>query len=319
MTDPGEPAPLVSVQGLCKTFPNGTRALTGVDFRIARAGIFGIVGPDGAGKTTLLRTLVGILDFEGERVEVLGHVLPRDARKLKAEVGYVPQIWGLYADMSIAENLQFFASIRGIPKGEFEARKGALLEATGLAPFEGRLAGQLSGGMKQKLAIVAALLHRPRLLVLDEPNNGVDVAARHEIWEILGRSPETLVIISTNYVEEAERCDELIYLMHGRVITRGTPAAILRERAEQITEYRIHGHDLSRLAVQLASEPWLVSSSFLGNAVAIETTEDLPQDEIERRVRAQPDGGDRVSLIEQRNPDMNTALRALTREALADE
>ena len=153
MTDPGEPAPLVSVQGLCKTFPNGTRALAGVDLRITRPGIFGIVGPDGAGKTTLLRTLVGILDFEGESVEVLGHVLPRDARKLKAEVGYVPQIWGLYPDMSIGENLQFFASIRGIPKGEFEARKGALLEATGLAPFEGRLAGQLSGGMKQKLAI----------------------------------------------------------------------------------------------------------------------------------------------------------------------
>ncbi|MFQ5456828.1 MAG: ABC transporter ATP-binding protein [Myxococcota bacterium] len=318
MTEPGRPTPLVDVRGLAKTFPDGTRALAGVDFRIARPGVFGIVGPDGAGKTTLLRSLMGLLTFDAERVEVLGHRLPQDARPLKAEVGYVPQIWGLYSDMSITENLQFFATIRGISRDEFNVRKTALLEATALSPFADRLAGQLSGGMKQKLAIACALLHHPRLLILDEPNNGVDVAARHEVWAILTQSPETFVIISTNYVEEAERCDELIYLMNGRIVTRGTPAAILRDHAAHVTEYRIHGHDLSRLAVNLAGEPWLRASTFLGNGVAIELAEDLPPDEVERRVRAQPEGGDRVSLIERKAPDMNTALRALTREAPGD-
>ncbi|MDP3937154.1 MAG: ABC transporter ATP-binding protein [Deltaproteobacteria bacterium] len=319
MTEARSDAPLVDVRGLEKTFPNGTRALQDITLEINRPGIFGIVGPDGAGKTTLLRALVGILEFRAERLAVLGHVLPRDAQALKAEVGYVPQIWGLYPDLSVKENLQFFAAIRRIPENEFNERKRVLLKATDLTLFEDRLAGQLSGGMKQKLAISCTLLHRPRLLILDEPNNGVDVSARHEIWDLISRDAEHSVIISTNYVEEAAMCDELIYLIQGRVVARGTPDAILQDHAAEIHQYRLHGQNLAPLAAALASESWLVSAQFLGNAVEIETGGNMPIDEIERRVRAHPHGGSRVILVEPRRPDMSSAIRALTREALNHE
>ncbi len=319
MTEARSDAPLVDVRGLEKTFPNGTRALQNITLEIIRPGVFGIVGPDGAGKTTLLRALVGILEFQAERLAVLGHVLPGDAQALKAEVGYVPQIWGLYPDLSVKENLQFFAAIRRIPENEFKERKRVLLEATDLAPFEDRLAGQLSGGMKQKLAISCALLHRPRLLILDEPNNGVDVSARQEIWDLISRDAEHSVLISTNYVDEAAMCDELIYLMQGRVVARGTPDAILRDHAAELQQFRLHGHDLAPLAAALASEPWLVSAQFLGNAVEIEIGDNAPLSEIERRVRANPNGGSRVILVEPRRPDMSSAIRALTREALEHE
>lgn len=316
MTEARTAAPLVDVRGLDKTFPNGTRALQNVTLSIDRPGIFGVVGPDGAGKTTLLRALMGLLEFRAERVQVLGHAIPRDAQALKAEVGYVPQQWGLYPDLTVDENLQFFGTIRRIPDRLFEEKKRALLEATDLAVFGGRLAGQLSGGMRQKLAIACALLHDPRLLILDEPNNGVDVSARHEIWEIISRRTEHSVLMSTNYVDEAARCDELIFLMHGRVMARGTPEEILREHASGSRWFRLDGQELGPLASALAGEGWVLSCHYLGNGIEIQTGEDLTPREVERRARSHAAGGERVIFVEPRRPDLSSALRALTREAL---
>lgn len=315
MTGVMETAPLVEVRDLRKTFPDGTVALQGIDLRIDRPGILGVVGPDGAGKTTLLRALAGILDFRAERMRVLGYTLPDEAQALKREVGYVPQTWGLYPDMTIRENLQFFAALRAIPQKEFELRTDDLLRATGLAPFADRLTRNLSGGMKQKLAIVCALLHRPRLLILDEPNNGVDVAARHEIWQILTTRADRCVIISTNYVEEAALCDDLLYLMDGRIMIRGSPDSILGDHAGRSTRIRVYGGDLGPLAAALSIEPWVVFANYAGNAIELET-EDLPLSEIERRLREHPSGGARISLVESRPPDMNFVLRRLTRQTI---
>jgi ABC-2 type transport system ATP-binding protein len=313
-----ETAPLVEVRDLRKTFSDGTVALRGIDLRIDRPGILGVVGPDGAGKTTLLRALAGILDFRAERLRVLGHSLPDEAQALKREVGYVPQTWGLYPDMTILENLLFFATLRAIPQKEFEPRKDDLLRATGLAPFADRLTRNLSGGMKQKLAIVCALLHRPRLLILDEPNNGVDVAARQEIWQILTTRADSFVVISTNYVEEAALCDELVYLMDGRVMIRGSPASILSDHAGRSTQIRVYGKDLAPLAAALFIEPWIVFANYVGNAIELET-EDLPLSELERRLREHPAGGGRISLVEARPPDMSFVLRRLTRQTIREE
>jgi ABC-2 type transport system ATP-binding protein len=305
---------LIDIRNLRKTFPNGTQALRGIDLRIDRPGIFGVVGPDGAGKTTLLRTLVGIMGFEADRVEVLGHRLPEEALAVKRASGYLPQIWGLYRDMTIGQNLRFFATLRGIPEEEFRARKAELLEATDLARFEHRAAGLLSGGMKQKLSIACALLHRPRLLVLDEPNNGVDIAARQEIWDMLSRDADRLVIISTNYIDEAARCDELVYLFQGRALVRGTPAAIIERHGSRTNGYRVIGRNLGALADAVEREPWIVFARFKGDAVEIEA-QSLPPGEVERRLRAHPAGGDRIALIEPHRPDLEEALHALTQEA----
>jgi ABC-2 type transport system ATP-binding protein len=220
--------------------------------------------------------------------------------------------------MSIAENLRFFATLRGIPKATFQESKAELLELTGLAPFEDRMAGQLSGGMKQKLAVVCALLHRPRLLILDEPTNGVDVAARHELWDLLIHRPDTFVIISTNYVEEAGLCDELIYLFYGRLMARGTPESILKNYTKRSTEYRVYGKDLGTLAEALSREPWVRWSRFLGNAIEL-NVEELSEEEVDRRIRALPAAIERVSLVESRRPDMSAALHALTREGMSLE
>ena len=312
------PPARIDVRNLHKTFPNGTKALRGIDLRIDRPGIFGVLGPDGAGKTTLLRTLVGIMSFEAEKVEVLGYPLPEEALAVKRASGYLPQIWGLYRDMTIGQNLRFFATLRGIPEKEFLERKAELLEATDLAPFEDRPAGNLSGGMKQKLSIACALLHRPRMLILDEPNNGVDVAARQEIWELLARDRDTLVILSTNYIEEAARCDEIVYLYQGRALVRGTPEEIVTRHGGRANGYRVIGHDLGALAEALEEEPWIVFARFKGNAVEIEA-QTLPPGEVERRLRALPAGGGRIALVEPHRPDLEEALHALTRDAAAAE
>ncbi len=311
-------SPLVDVLGLRKTFPGGTAALRGIDLQIDRPGVFGVAGPDGAGKTTLLRALVGLLDFEAEQVRVLGYTLPRESHRIREASGYVPQTWGLYRTMTVGENLRFFATVRGLSEQTFRARKAEILEATDLARFENRPALNLSGGMKQKLSIACALLHRPRLLVLDEPNNGVDLSARHEIWQILKRDPGTLVILSTNYIDEAARCDELIYMFRGSIIARGKPQEIIASQIGRRSAYRVLGRGLDALAEALATEPWVIEARYTGSAIQIET-ETLPEEEVARMVRAHPLGGNRVALVEPMSPDLSSAFLALTREAAATE
>jgi ABC-2 type transport system ATP-binding protein len=311
-------SPVVDVLGLRKTFPGGTAALRGIDLQIDRPGVFGVAGPDGAGKTTLLRALVGLLDFEAEQVRVLGYTLPRESHRIREASGYVPQTWGLYRTMTVGENLRFFATVRGLSEQTFRARKAEILEATDLARFENRPALNLSGGMKQKLSIACALLHRPRLLVLDEPNNGVDLSARHEIWQILKRDPGTLVILSTNYIDEAARCDELIYMFRGSIIARGKPQEIIASQIGRRSAYRVLGRGLDALAEALATEPWVIEARYTGSAIQIET-ETLPEEEVARMVRAHPLGGNRVALVEPMSPDLSSAFLALTREAAATE
>ncbi|MBN2170181.1 MAG: ABC transporter ATP-binding protein [Candidatus Krumholzibacteriota bacterium] len=219
--------PLIVVEDLQRAFGDRT-ALSGVSLSVAAGSICGLIGPDGAGKTTLMRVLCGLLRPDAGRARVLDADCARESARIKAELGYMPQRFSLYGDLSVAENLRFFADLFGVPAAERDRREARLMEFSRLGPFRYRRAGHLSGGMKQKLALCCTLIHTPRVLLLDEPTTGVDPVSRQEFWAILGelREEGLALLVSTPYMDEADRCDMVILLHAGRVIARGTPQAV---------------------------------------------------------------------------------------------
>lgn len=215
-------------------------AVAGLDLDVQPGEIFGLVGPDGAGKTTTMRMLTGILPPSGGNAEVAGCDVARDSEKLKDQIGYMSQRFGLYPDLSVAENIAFYADIYGVPRRELAARTERLLGFSNLTPFKHRLAGNLSGGMKQKLGLACALIHTPRVLFLDEPTNGVDPVSRRDFWRILYqlvRDGVTL-FVSTAYLDEAERCNRLALLHEGRLLGLGTPDEVKRLMPGALLEIR---------------------------------------------------------------------------------
>jgi ABC-2 type transport system ATP-binding protein len=307
--------PLVRLRGLEKRY-GARRALAGVDLTIDERQIFGVVGPDGAGKTTLLRALAGLLDVTAVEARVLGFDLTADVTELKARIGYVPQVFSLYRDLSVVENLRFTARLHRIPQAEFDARTRELLERTALAPFADRPAGALSGGMKQKLAIVNALLPRPALIVLDEPTAGVDVLARREIWSLLERArPDALVLISTSYLDEAAACDRLVYLDGGRVVATGTPAAL--RAAVPLDLYRAWGDDARAIAAAARALPYVQAARATGRFARVEVRRDRAPDatHVVRDLATLP--GDLVRLAEQAPVDMESTLLGLSHGLVA--
>jgi ABC-2 type transport system ATP-binding protein len=264
--------PALHLRSLAKRF-GPKQALAGIDLSVSGAQLVGVVGPDGAGKSTLLRALAGLLEVEAEAASVLGHDLRGDVRALKEQVGYVPQVFALQRDLSVLENLRFTGRLHRIPGPVFERRSRELLERTALAPFAGRPAGALSGGMKQKLAVANALLPEPALLVLDECTAGVDVLARAEIFELLvERRAHALVVLATSYVDEAAHCDRLVYLDGGRVLASGTPEE-LRALA-RVELYRAWGGDPRAIARAARSLPWVAGLRALGRFAQVEVAAD---------------------------------------------
>jgi ABC-2 type transport system ATP-binding protein len=216
----------IDVRGLSKAYA-GRKVVDGVDLQVASGRIVGFLGPNGSGKTTSLRMLCGLLTPDAGEGRVLGLDFRHQAAVVKRQVGYMTQKFGLYEDLSIRENLDFVARLFSMPNRS-EAVDGAL-ERLGLGTRQKQLAGSLSGGWKQRLALAACLLHRPRLLLLDEPTAGVDPKARREFWEQIRQLADDgiTVLVSTHYMDEAERCDELVYIAYGRVLAGGTAGAIV--------------------------------------------------------------------------------------------
>jgi len=215
-------------------------AVAGLDLDVQPGEIFGLVGPDGAGKTTTMRMLSGSLPPSGGNAEVAGCDVARDSEKLKDQIGYMSQRFGLYPELSVAENIAFYADIYGVPRRELAARTERLLGFSNLTPYKHRLAGNLSGGMKQKLGLACALIHTPRVLFLDEPTNGVDPVSRRDFWRILYqlvRDGVTL-FVSTAYLDEAERCNRLALLHEGRLLGLGTPDEVKRLMPGALLEIR---------------------------------------------------------------------------------
>jgi len=221
------PAPIVAVDGLRKRFA-GMAAVDGLSFTVNRGEIFGLVGPDGAGKTTTMRMLAGVMQPDGGGIFVDGVDVVRDPEGGKARLSYMPQRFGLYEELTVDENIRFYADVFEVPDALREERAGRLLAASGMSAFRRRRAGQLSGGMKQKLGLTCALVHTPQILLLDEPTTGVDPVSRRDFWRILYglREDGVTILISTAYLDEAERCNRLALLHRGRVLYCDAPAAL---------------------------------------------------------------------------------------------
>jgi len=248
----GEPAaatPAARVAGLVKTF-GATKALAGITAELPTGRVLGLVGPDGAGKTTLIRLLAGLMEPTAGTVEVLGRTPRAEGGTTQAQTGYMPQRFGLYEDLSVLDNLSLYANLRALDQSTRQRRFAELLRFTDLAPFTERLAGRLSGGMKQKLGLACALLGRPRLLLLDEPGVGVDPLSRRELWRMVNELVVSGVTVlwSTAYLEEAERCAHIWLLDNGRLLYDGAPARLSERVCGRVFRRRVAPGEARRAA-----------------------------------------------------------------------
>ncbi len=250
--------PTIRTTDLARRFGDLT-AVDRLNVEIARGEIFGLVGPDGAGKTTTLRMLCGLLDPTGGRAVVAGFDVARDAEAVKDRIGYMAQRFGLYADLTVEENMFFYADLFGISAVERDDLMGRLLRMTRMEPFRSRPAGKLSGGMKQKLALMCTLLHRPQVLFLDEPTNGVDPVSRRDFWAILYQLVKDgmTVLITTAYLDEAERCNRVGLMHRGRLVRCDSPDA-LKTRLEEAC-YEVQARDRRAVRELLEAVPGVVS------------------------------------------------------------
>jgi ABC-2 type transport system ATP-binding protein len=212
-------------EGLSKSFPD-VRAVDALSFDVDAGEIFGLVGPDGAGKTTVLRMLAGIIPPDAGKATVAGFDVVRDPEGAKHALSYMPQRFGLYEDLTVDENIRFYADLFGVKRAGREERSAELLAAAGMSEFRKRLAGKLSGGMKQKLGLVCALIHRPKVILLDEPTTGVDPVSRRDFWRILYdlAAEGVAILTSTAYLDEAERCHRVALLNQGKLLFCDMPA-----------------------------------------------------------------------------------------------
>jgi len=227
--DHSTPAAIV-VSGLAKHFGE-TKAVDNLSFDVHPGEIFGLVGPDGAGKTTTLRILAGVLAADGGAATIAGHDVLHDPESAKPELGYMPQRFGLYDDLTVDENIQFYADLFAVARKAREQRSTELLAAAGLSEFRRRLAGNLSGGMKQKLGLVCALIHTPLVILLDEPTNGVDPVSRRDFWRILYSlvAGGVAILTSTSYLDEAERCHRVGLMYHGHMLFSDRPDELKKQ------------------------------------------------------------------------------------------
>jgi ABC-2 type transport system ATP-binding protein len=272
----------LTVRQLSKSFRaegRTIRALQDVTFKVSHGLVTGLVGPDAAGKTTLMRLAAGLLLPDTGSINVLGKDVATESLAVQRSIGYMPQRFGLYEDLSVQENLDLYADLQGVPHDARAERYAELMHMAGLEPFTKRLAGRLSGGMKQKLGLACALVRQPSLLLLDEPTVGVDPLSRRELWDIvyrLVREQGTSVLLSTAYLDEAERCDEVVLLHEGKLLDQGNPAE-LRETMRG-RSYEISSSDLDKRALQsrVAQTPGVIDALILGENVRAVTQEDTP-------------------------------------------
>ncbi len=269
---------------ISKNFVSGkrrVRALHDISLDIRKGRVTGLIGPDGAGKTTLIRLAAGLLLPDSGQGHVLGLDIVREALSIQAAVGYMPQRFGLYEDMTVQENLNLYADLQGVAKERRAERYEELMHMTGLAPFVGRQAGRLSGGMKQKLGLACTLVNPPRLLLLDEPTVGVDPVSRRELWQIIDRfvrEEETTVLLSTAYLDEAERCNQVIILHEGKLLGQGPPRTFSDPLAGRTYKVRVPGMKNRDVQEKLTRNAGVADAVIQGDAVRLVLESDAPAD-----------------------------------------
>jgi ABC-2 type transport system ATP-binding protein len=255
--------PAIVARGLTRRFGKFT-AVDGVDLTIPRAQIYGFLGPNGSGKSTTIRMLCGLLFPSAGTIRVLGREIPREAEALRTHIGYMTQKFSLWDDLTVLENLRFIARIYTLDKARAARRIDEVLAEFRLAELTGRLAAAMSGGQRQRLALAAATLHEPELLMLDEPTSAVDPQSRRDFWESLFAlvARGTTVLVSTHYMDEAERCHRLAILAQGRLVEEGEPQRLMRELPMHVVE--VQGPDTDAVRRVLHSRPEIVSVAQLG-------------------------------------------------------
>lgn len=246
---------LIDAHDLHKSFGH-TRAVDGVSLTVNAGEAYGLVGPDGAGKTTTLRLLVGALGANQGTVRVAGYAIGGQTEQARAHIGYLAQRFSLYGDLTVLENLRFFGEVRGLAGPRFAKRCAALLKFVSLGGFESRKADQLSGGMKQKLGLACALVHEPKVLLLDEPTGGVDPVTRQDFWQLLIRvlSQGTAVIVCTPYMDEAARCNRLGFMHSGKILVEGAPRELTASLNGHVLELSAHPKDTAKRIAQADPE-----------------------------------------------------------------
>jgi len=263
------------IDGVAKSFAAGKRsveALKSISARLRAGSVTGLIGPDGAGKTTTMRLLAGLLTPDAGSLTVLGLDVARDPLAVQQQLGYMPQRFGLYEDLSVQENLDLYADLHQVPHAARAEKYAELMHMTGLAPFTGRLAGKLSGGMKQKLGLACTLVRSPKLLLLDEPTAGVDPVSRRELWDIVYRQVETAgmsVLCSTAYLDEAERCEEVLLLHQGELIGQGTPDEFSARMAGRVWNAGLGGQTRRGMQQELVREPAVLDALIQGESVRL--------------------------------------------------
>ena len=275
---------VIEVNGVSKSYGK-IRALDNVSFSVKEGEMFGLIGPDGAGKSSLYRMLATLLLPDSGTLTVLGLDSVKDYRALRSKIGYMPERFSLYPDLTISENLHFFADLFGVKVKENYDLIAPIF--TQLAKFPNRPAGKLSGGMKQKLALSCALIHRPPLLLLDEPTTGVDAVSRNEFWDMLAtlRHHGITILVSTSYMDEATRCDRIAMIDHGRILRTDTPDRLVEGLDENL--YNAVAPDMFRLLAGLRKLPNVIDCYTFGATLHVVTADGFNPEQAKRRLEAE--------------------------------
>jgi len=293
-------------------------AVKGMNLNIPAGEIYGLVGADGAGKTTTLRLLVGALSLDSGEISICGYDLKKELEQVRANIGYLSQRFSLYEDLTVLENIRFFAEVRGLKASEWKPRCMEILDFVGLAQFKDRFAGQLSGGMKQKLGLASALVTRPRVLLLDEPTTGVDPVTRQDFWQLLIRlvsvdlAGGVAVIISTPYMDEAVRCHRVGFMKHGQLIAEGTPGKLRSLLDQRIVELR--GAPLPLLRKIIAGEPGVEDVRVFGDRLHIRVQPGQAEAVILAVSESIPAGGGRFGEARSIQPSLEDVFMALSED-----
>ncbi len=300
----------ISAHSLHRAFGE-TVALNNLTFNVPEASILAVVGPDGAGKTTLLRILAGILNADSGTIQISGDDYRHNFESKKADIGYMPQRFGLYEDLTVQENIDFFADLFSVKGEQRRTRVQRLLQFSRMDPFVDRLAGKLSGGMKQKLGLACALIHNPRILLLDEPTNGVDPVSRREFWRLLYdlNRDGTTIIISSSYMDEAERASRFLLLHKGNIITEGEPAQIRANFHQAV--YELTPEDARIAKERLNSDSPFLSISLFGKSLHIATSREM---QLERVTEAISSKGISIDSLREIIPSFEDIYIGLSQE-----
>ncbi|MCX6359664.1 MAG: ABC transporter ATP-binding protein [Armatimonadetes bacterium] len=304
----------VVCRALSRTF-GSVKAVDGLDLTVGAGQIYGLLGPDGAGKTTTMRMLTAIMPPTSGTAAILGHDVMREPEAIKARIGYMSQRFSLYGDLTVEENLVFSADLFQVPSAERAERTARLLRAARLEGCLGRRAQDLSGGMKQKLALACALIHKPRVLFLDEPTTGVDPLSRREFWRLLSGlvAEGVTLVVSTPYMDEASRCTCLALMHRGRLLAVGSPAQVVAGMRGAVVI--VEAPDLRAARRELRRLPWASSVEAFGEALHVVTDRPGREAEIARALR---EAGIDATRVEAHSPDLEDAFVELMRRERHD-